>query len=303
MISKETENWLQGLKAEGKLSDEVIAQLRSAAESNVETDNFFKGSVLRQSEFSRNMGEVQKAQTELEKAQADLRIRTDEAAKFREDVVNWKTGAEENYKKALADSEAAARKEAAAVARLKNLAMANGLPVDEVLKELDFVENKVVDPPQFDTSKFVTKDDISQANQGHALVNALIYDLGERHRDLFGTRLPNAKELVAEAIKAGRPLEDYWKEKFKVPEKEKEIYENSVKAKFEEEFKNKEISLRSSLQIPQERAGNQSQHPLFSNPGLKELAAKVTHNDTSNSGEGVSAAIAAFNEGKYNTRR
>ena len=130
-----------------------------------------------------------------------------------------------------------------------------------------------------------------------ALLDATIHDISESHRELFGGRI-NAKELVTEALKAGRPLEEYWKEKYKVDEKIKERSEAAVRARIDAAVLERETSLRSQLQLPAPRAGREADpynhRPLFDNKAI------VKENvDSGGPSEGISSAIAAFNAGKY----
>lgn len=300
-ISKETESFLSGLESQGKLPKEVIAQLRSAAEASTDSDNYIKGSVLRQEDYSRNIADVKAAQKAVEDSQRALQQKESDVSRYQAELGQWKAGADVNFNKALQEREKAEAKSAQAFAKLKTIADASGLNYEDVIKDLEVtpVENKPnTNTPQFDASKYVTVEQVNTVTSQAALLDATIHDIGESHRELFGTRI-NAKELVTEALKAGRPLEEYWKEKFKVDDKVKENGEKAVQARIDAAVLERETSLRSQLQLPAPRAGRETNpynaHQIFENMGIKKAA------ETDNSG-GVSAAIAAFNSGKYSQK-
>lgn len=298
-ISKETEKWLTGLESEGKLPKEVITQLRAAAEASTDSDNYIKGSVLRQDDYSRNISEVKAAQKVVEDSQRALKEKEDAVTRYQAELGTWKAGADTNYNKALQEREAAETRSARAVAKLKTLATASGFSEEDVLKDLDLPVNdpKPNTAPTFDTSKFVTLDQMNSVTSQAAMLDATIHDISVQHQDLFGGRI-NAKALVEAALKSGKSLETYWKETYKVDEKLKEKEEASIQARIDTAVQERETSLRSQLSIPAPRAGRDTNpytsRPLFDNPAIKSQA----ESQFANSG-GVSAAIAAHNAGKY----
>jgi hypothetical protein len=297
--SKETERFLEGLEKEGKLPKEALAQLRTSLEASSDADNYIKGSTLRQDDYSRNISDLKAAQKLVEDSQKALQQKEAEVSKYQTELGTWKAGADQNYSKALQEREKAERKAAAAVAKVRTLAVASGLNEEDVLKDLDVTPATTIDKqtPQFDASKYLTREEVQKVTQEAALLDANIYDVAERHKEIFGTRL-DTKGLVERAIKSGVGIEALWKQENKVEEKLEEKKEAALRAKLQTEFDEKETALRSSLSLPIPRAGRESDpynsHKLFENPGLKKNA----ENLESNSG-GVSAAIAAFNTGKY----
>lgn len=309
MASKETANWLEGLKAEGKISDEVLATLKTATDASSDLDNYIKGSALRQGDYSRVMGEIQKAQKDVENSQRLLQEKEVATTKFQTELGEWKAGAQKNYDKALAERETAERKAAAYIAKLKNVAAASGFDPDEILKELDVVEQKPVETaqPQFDAAKYLTIEQAQKFTAEAAYLDAMIYDIGEQHRDLFGSRLPNAKELVAEAVNSKQSIEQVWKNKYKVDDKIKERSDADVQKRIDDAVTTERNKILSERGLPNPRPDRNTDpytsHKLFSNPALKAEAEKAHHNDLSASSEGVSAAVASFNEGKYKATR
>lgn len=297
-LSKETEAWLSGLEKDGKLPKEVIESLRSAAGANSDTDNYIKGSALRQEDYSRNISDLKAAQKLVEDSQKALVQKEADVSRYQAELGTWKAGADQNFNKALEEREKAERKTAAAIAKVRTLAIANGLSEEDVLRDLDVTP--VIPPadrnPQFDASKYLTREEVQKVTQEAALLDANIYDVAERHKELFGTRL-DTRALVERAIKSGVGIEALWKSENKVEEKLEQNKEAALRTKLQAEFDAKETALRSSLSLPIPRAGREadpySSHKLFENPALKKNAEEL------NNSTGVSAAIAAFNTGKY----
>lgn len=301
-ISKETQSWLADLKATGKLSEEQFKALESAA-SDSTVDEFIKGSALRQSDYSRNMAEVQKAQKAVEDANRELQNKEAAVTKFQQDLGTWKTGAEEKFNKAIKDAEGSSTKLSAAVNRLKALAVANGLDESEVLKDLDVgvVEPAKVATSAIDTSKFLTTDQlkaqVTQAAQEAAMVDASIYDIASEHQRLFGTALPSAKNLVEGAIKAKQTLSQYWESTFKVAEKRAEATEKAIQERVDKAVKERETQILSEQALATQHPGgvpSTANSPVFKNENIvKPIAAD--HQP----GSGISAAVAAHIAGKY----
>jgi hypothetical protein len=295
-LSKETEAWLGGLEKDGKLPKEVLDSLRTAAGASTDTDNYIKGSALRQEDYSRNISDLKAAQKLVEDSQKALQQKEADVTRYQAELGTWKAGADQNYTKALEEREKADKKAAAAIAKVRTLAIANGLNEEDVLKDLDVTPTSPANKEApFDTSKFLTREEVQRVTQEAALLDANIYDVAERHKELFGARL-DTKGLVERAIKSGVGIEALWKQENKVEEKLEQKKEEVLRTKLQAEFDQKETALRSSLSLPIPRAGREADpytsHKLFENPAIKHAA------EQENSG-GVSAAVAAFNTGKY----
>lgn len=90
--------------------------------------------------------------------------------------------------------------------------------------------------PAFDPAKhnLVTTDVLRAIADKEGEAIAVMADIAEEHRELFGTRL-NARELRKQAIAAGKPLEQIWMETYNVAAKraeksaaEKAVYEKKI---------------------------------------------------------------------------
>lgn len=299
-LATETQSWLEGLKAEGGLTDEAYNALKSSIEGSSKANDYIKGSQLRQADYSRVMSEVQKAQKAVEDSQLSLKTREDQVTKYQQDLGTWKVDADKNFQKALTDRETAANKAAAAIQRLQSLAVANGLPVDEVLKDLEVTApNPEVKPSVgagFDTSQFVTRDQIQQTVAESALIDATIYDLSVEYQELTGKSLKGAASLVNEAIAAKKPLAVYVAEKFKFEDLRKQRAEGDIQTRIDAAVKARETEILSAGNLPGANSGLRTD--IKGSPILSS-AADGTLKLPTEPGGGVSAAVAAFNSGKF----
>jgi hypothetical protein len=302
-LSSETQAWLEGLKKEGSLTDEAYNQLKSSLESNSKADEYVKGSQLRQADYSRTMATVQQAQKDVEAAQAALAKREQDVTKYQSDLAEWKTGADKNFQKAIQEREQAANKAAAAVARLRSLAVANGLPEDDVLKDLDTApvnnnqnQNQNQNQNGFDPSQYVKRSEIAQTVAESALVDASIHDVAAEYFELTGKPLRDASKLVQEAIQAKKPIMQYAAEKFEFDKLKQARSDADVQRRIDEAVKAKETEILSRTNLP--GAGNGLRTDLHGSPILERAAAGTLKPD-GEAGGGVSAAVAAFNSGKF----
>ena len=297
-LSAETKNWLDALEKEGNLSPEVVKGLREAAEANPKSDEFLKGSVLRQNDYSRVIADVKKGQKDLETAQEALKAKEAAVSKFQTELGTWKQGAEQSFDKALREREAADRKAQAALSRLKTIAEANGLSVEEVVKDLDTTPNSPNPNPNSpnpsgpDMSKYLTKEEVLRAQNEAGILDAMVHDLAAEYQELYGKPPKNMTELVREAITAQKPLRQFCEDKWKFSEKRTELADADIKRRIDEAVAAKEAELRSSLPLQQAPRPGEQRSPVLESTAIRQAA------ETPESG-GVSAAIAAYQQGKY----
>lgn len=303
-ISKETEEWLAGLEKEGGIPGSLSLELRQHL-SHAKADEFVRGSVLRQADYSRNSAETQRIKAEVEAMQGALEAREAANQAWATELVQWKEGAQGNYEKALAEREKAETKAAKAIGRLKSRAAELGLNEEELIAELDMANPnpQTTQTPPPDTSNFISRTEVQQTARDAAMLDGIVNDLADEHNDLFGTRL-NRTALIQEAFSkgGGKSLRQYWEEKYSVGAKQKENAEKVIDARIAEAVAKREAELRSTLPgqvIPREfdRQNPMNAHKIFSNKTIMDENAK--NHEAGNGVSGVSAAVAAFAAGKY----
>lgn len=298
-MSAETQAWLDDLKKEGNISDEDFTRLKATFEANDKANNYVKGSVLRQADYSRQSAEIQKAQKDLADAQETARLKQEAVDKFNGELVTWKAGAETNFTKAVQEREKAERTAQAAMARLKALATANGLDENEVLKDIEVAPVPEVKKNDVDTSGFLRKEDLQRGIAESALVDATIYDVASQYHELTGKPLRDAAGLVAEAIKSGKSISQYAAEKFNFAklqqDKDEAVYKERLKQDTDAAVAARLSEMNLQGAVVPGRNDQSLRSPVLKTGGLAAPPAE--------GGGGVAAAVAAYALGKYDQRR
>jgi len=124
---------------------------------------------------------------------------------------NWETASKE-YEEVfnLWSSTDAEKKEAA-----KKLDEANKLLLETKAKLAENIKTA----PAIDTSKFQTVEDAVKFEAGRTAYFAKVLKVQREHAKLFPDVELDPEKLVQESLAAKKPLEDYWRETFKVDEK------------------------------------------------------------------------------------
>lgn len=141
---------------------------------------------------------------------------------------------------------AAAKAEAARLKAYMQTFVDQGYPVSDEIKSALKGETPVTPAAKpandFDPQKFQT-----QFSNDTADAMTKIYDLAEEYRELYGTRMPGANALLAEARQANRPLTEYVRSKFDFDKKRNEIAEQKIQARIEAAVKEKEDALNAKM--------------------------------------------------------
>ena len=295
-LSTETQAWLDGLSKDGGISADQLLTIKSALESNSKADEYVKGSGLRQADYSRRQADLQTARTELERATADLKTKEAGVTQYQTELGQWKAVSENKIVAALQAREAAEKSAAAALSRLQLVGGKYGVDPADLNLEGVVIPKKDETVPTFDTSKFITREDAGKGLQEAALMDAMIHDLSVAHQELFGKPLTGAYQLVDEALKANIPLSKYWESKYKVEDKRKEVQAADIQRQITEGVEREKTKMLSELNLPGGRGMVGVRDDLRGSPILKEGGLPAPPAD---GGQGVSAAIAAFQSGKY----
>ena len=286
-LSNETSAWLNDLKAQGNLDDATFNALKASLEGNDKADGFVKDSVHRQADYSRAMAATQAAQEELRKREAAL-------TNYQAELGTWKEGADKTFQQAIKDREDATRKLNNTLSRLRTTAVAAGMSEEEVLKDLD-APPVVKEKESVDTSHFVTRDQIMQTVQESALIDAAIYDIATEYHELTGAPLRDAAKLVGEAIAAKKPLSQYVAEKFNFSKLRNDRAEAGIQTRINEAVAAERAKILSDATLGNPRGTGRDD--LKGSPILgTELKAPQPG---AQPGGGISAAVAAFQQGLY----
>lgn len=276
--SKEAlDQWLEGLKTQGKLSDEKLAVIKEAFEGAPEAAEYAGGSVLRQEDYSRH--------------QEALRLERQEMDSHQIALAEWKNQAEAEYfemqrQKAAAETE---------VERLKQLAKTY-VPESELGKVTTVntpIEKKEPEAP-FDTSEFIKAKDAQEAMLNTLKVQNQLMSIGAQHQKLFGEPLDDA-ELIDRAITNKRTIDQEWVEHYKVADKRAELGLKVQEAHDQKIREEERAKVLSELKLPDTRPG------VPRSPVLTIDAANKPAETADERRSGIQAALEAYGAGTYRT--
>jgi hypothetical protein len=258
-----------------------------------------KGSVLRQSEFSKKMQALDKQKAELEAAVAEKeRIVAEDAAS----LGTWKQTADKTLadnQKALEDAKTKAFR---LEERMKSLATQYGvdpkeLGLDGEPKPPETKPSLVPDASEFD-KRYLARGDADKLLaevKSSPFIAAELEDIVDEHRTLFGKGV-NRRELVSNALKNKRTLREEWETSNEVAKRRDELKEKEIEERINAKVAEERTKILSEHKLPVTR-GAESGSPIL---GMRDDL-KLAGTDRSKvTGAGaVDAAVAAYNTGKY----
>jgi hypothetical protein len=292
-FSPEVEGWLKDLA----LTTEERAVLEPVL-GKPERLEKVKGSVLRQSEFSKKMQALDNQKTALEASIAEKeRLVADDAAA----LGTWKKTADESISITAKALEEERVKSYRLQEKMKTLATQYGADPKEwgVDGELKPPETKIVSP---DTTAFDQRylgrpdaDRLLQEVKSSPFIAAELEDIVDEHRSLFN-RGVNRKELVTNALKNKRTLREEWETANEVTKRREELAEKKVNDRIEARVSEERTKILSEHKLPVSRGANDGSPILAMRDDLK--LAGTDRSKASGAGA-VDAAVATYNTGKY----
>lgn len=288
------ESWLKDLD----LSEDEM-RIVSPLFSKPERTEKLKGSVLRQSEFSRKMNDLDKQKAELE---ASILEKEQLIAADAQKLGAWKQTAD----KTLTDTAEALEKERVErfklAQKMERLATQYGEDPKQWLSTEDVTPPpkepvKAVDTSEYD-KKYFSREDADKFGNELRLVPDLaaeFHDLAEEHYELFGKRLKMGP-LVQEARKSKKLLREQWAEQYKVEERRKELSEKAIEERIQARVSEEKQKILSEHKLPVTRSGDGDGSPLLQMREDLRLAGKERKSQGSSA---VDAAVKAYNTGKY----
>lgn len=292
-FAPEVEEWVKELG--------LTAEQRSALEpvfGQPELQEKVKGSVLRQSEFTRRMQALDKQKADLEAAIAQ---REAKVIKDAQDLGTWKEQADSTIvanRKALEDAQL---KHFQLQQRMTALATQYGVDpkewgVDEQAKP-PATQSPATGDAEPDKRYFTREEAQKFATEIKVTpyVAAEIEDIVDEHRALFGKGL-SRRELVANAQKNNRSLREEWETSHEVAKRRQEIEEKKIEERINTRVAEERTKILSEHKLPVTR-GAESGSPLLAMRDDLKLAG--TDRSTKQGASAVDAAVSAFNAGKY----
>lgn len=222
-LKPEVKAWLDSLPL-GKEAKEVLEKEAEREEVQVK----LRETVLARSDYSRSMDAL-RTQEQALKAEADTAKQRAES--LIQANVKWRNDNQGVLAKAVEDAKKKEAILAQAQQRIQSL-VDQGLPIDPRDILGDPSDHRGEPPQPLAPGKRVFNEDqmaelMKRKEMEFAFAMANFEDLADQHRRLFNESL-NRKELVKEMLEKGKTLEDVWREKYKVDDKEKELAEAEI---------------------------------------------------------------------------
>jgi hypothetical protein len=288
---------LAEIKADGGLPDDQIAQMEAILGTD-KAKAVLKRSVSNHKDWTRKTMEAAELRKQAEAERAAMEQEKAQLAQWRDGVQSQLDDAYKQYQESNISA-------ATLKAKVQTIASRYGIDPKELMEgevPADVQPTKGTPVASFDTSKFLTKDDLDKQFNGlksmDALVQAQLYDIAAEHQDVFGKPLRGASELVKEALASGKPVRQLWEEKNNVQAKRDELREAQIR-KDEREKADAEWRAKHSEQSVD---GQRPYSPLNMPKSvayetlMKTDAKPVKPNGSDKSMERVNRAVAAFED-------
>lgn len=286
-----------------------IASLRTQLDSNTQAQDYFKGGLLRQSDYSKQADKLRKDQ---ELRETEIAKKESEAVDLRIALEEWKSKADVSMVAKDRKMEQLESKLAKVNSRIGSLKDTYAI-ADEDLKDL--FEGEVVNTEKkLDAANhnYITKEDF----QNEATTFAKIFpklsleldDIRDEHKDLYGKRLSKveAETILDKAYASGGRISvrSAWEEQFKVSDRRTEISkkdeDDRVNRRVDEQLKIKmsELNISGGGNRDDARQGS----PVFKIKRDEQTEGSKQYRDQSSyvrPDSTVSKAVSAYREGKY----
>lgn len=284
MADFDIKDWLGGLE----LSEEHKAVVETAL-STEKNQQQIRENFLRQQDYSRRMNELATAKRDAE---------TQYGRQYQE-LAAWKKEADARLEKEQADKTRAIAEAAA----LRAAATEYGLDTSSISSTMGAAPgagagqlNNPAAQAAVDLSGYDKKfETVTQELSAAPLINAKMSDIATEYEELHGKRFKGMTSFVQEALERSVSLDQLAEEKFSFTAKRAEQEKTRRQTEIDLAVKEAEARVRSELHLPTTRPGG------YSSPISAHLASGGAAQTTGGAGalDGVSAAILAFNEGKY----
>jgi len=293
------------------LTAEQATRMRQIYEEAPSAQEKVKGGVLRQSDYSKYMNDVDKSKKDLEAKQAKLDAEFARLAAYGADADGKVLAAQRAV-------EAAEAKVVKATNRAKRWAETYGVPeeeVTEVFGAAGTTETKTTPaPPQNPDDAPMTmaefKRQVKEAMPQLAKIGSLADGIMVEHYNLFG-KFPDAKDMdavIEGSLKSGRPLTEFAAEHYKFAEKRDALKEAKIEEKYKKQYEETLNTRLSEAHLPTSTRPAPQGAKIFN---VKPAAPAVTSttpaapsrvehaNSVRNQMSTVQKAANSWREGKY----
>jgi hypothetical protein len=205
--------WVADIAKKGSLTAEELSTVK-AVFSKPGVKQELVDSVERQSDYSRKMQELQRQREEEDNYAARL-IEWEKESKARLTAAEQQANAYKNQVYALAQQYNVSPEE------LQKHIASGAVQVPAATPT----------PTPVDQSKWITKEQVDEYATAMFKINAQLIGLNQEHIRLFGKPMDRLEEFVDEALKAGRPVGDTFRQFYKVTDRETELREQEIQAR------------------------------------------------------------------------
>jgi hypothetical protein len=306
-ILQEVESFI----AETGLTGEEAQQMRAIFEKSPKAQEQVKGGLLRQSDYSKHLNDVDKSKKDLEAKQAKLDAEFARLAAYGADADGKVLAAQRAV-------EAAEAKVVKATNRAKRWAETYGVPeeeVTEVFGATGTTETKTTPaPPQNPDDAPMTMGEfrrqVKEAMPQLAKIGSLSDGIMVDYHKLYG-EFPTAKDMEAViegSLKSGRPLTEFAAEYYKFSEKRDALKEAKIEEKYKKQYEETLNTRLSEAHLPTSTRPAPQGAKIFN---VKPAAPAVTSttpaapsrvehaNSVRNQMSTVQKAANSWREGKY----
>ena len=308
-ILQEVESFI----AETGLTGEEAQQMRAIFEKSPKAQEQIKGGLLRQSDYSKHLNDVDKAKKDLEAKQAKLDAEFARLAAYGADADGKVLAAQ----RAVESAEAKVVK---ATNRAKRWAETYGVPeeeVTEVFGTATTVETKPASPPPQnpDDAPLTMAEFKRQAQKfgtDMAMLPALQQKIAVEHFNLYGKFPEDMDVVVKAALESGRSLAQVASEHYKFNEKRDAIKEAKIEEKYKKQYEETLNTRLSEAHLPTSTRPVPQGSSIFKVKPAAPAAAgtnppalsRVEHaNSVRNQMSTVEKAANAWREGKYTAQK
>lgn len=211
--------WLQDLAKKGGLTDQELATFQGIV-SKPSVRQELVDSVERQSDYSRKMQELQRQR--------------DEEDAYAARLLTW----EEQTKQRLTELEQQAN---SYKTQVYSMAQQYNLSPEELQKALTPTTQTAPVAKPAEEPKWVTKQEADNYATAMFKINAKLIGLNQEHIRLYGKPMENIDTFVDEALKAGQPVEQTFRQFYKVETREAELREADIQSRIDKALQEEKL--------------------------------------------------------------
>ena len=262
-LTAEVDTWLQDLEKTGEVSTEWLAETRKQLEKP-KAQEFVKGSVLRQSDYSKKANDLKAAQ---EKAQAEYDAKMAEVDTKFKYYSDYGADADKKVKAAQKAHDELQGKLDAISRKAKRWVEQGVIDEDEVK---DVLTGDPTTERRTEQQRPLADDDtikrldsrLTEEFKATAKLPAIMQKISTEHFKLYG-EWPDMEALLEKAEGSGKSLKQTWEAEYKVADKREELREAAVQDRINRETEKRLTARLSEMNLPTQPKDRDRTSPVF----------------------------------------